>query len=68
MKWRELNLKNRAYQLIEKTKKSYKKFLEERKFLLSFEYLELKDEEDYIFFNSKLCEIEAKVILQDSKK
>lgn len=68
LKEKEIELKNRAYKLIEKTKKSYQKYLMERKFLVSLEYLELESFEDYTFFNAKISEIETRVDSDMEKK
>lgn len=68
LKEKELELKKRAYILIEKTKKNYEKYLEERKFLLSLEYLDLKSEEDYDLLNKKIAEIEFKIGSDIDKK
>ena len=68
LKEKELELKKRTYILIEKTKKNYEKYLEERKFLLSLEYLDLKSEEDYDLLNKKIAEIEFKLGSDIDKK
>ena len=68
LKEKELELKKRTYILIEKTKKNYEKYLEERKFLLSLEYLDLKSEEDYDLLNKKIAEIEFKIGSDIDKK